>query len=503
MKLSTLIYIGAGALCVPFLSQAQTTQPAFGYYNDILDYTQNDLFGSARMQGIGGAKTALGADLSSAVVNPAGLGFFNRTTASISPTLYTKSNEATYLDQRSSDFAAPFGLATFGVSFNSEMDGPSGDWRGGNLAITHTRLNTYRNKITYEGNLYNLDSYSDFTGYAIDEMNAFGENGSSNLAYSAYLNYLVVGPDEGFPDYTSYVNVPSDLQPTHQREVLDISGRKNTFNIAYGANYRDKLYLGAGIGFVSTERRINRTFTETPFANDTLPLIETIIDEDINQSGDGYYVNAGIIYRPVSFVMVGASIESSTLLNLDETFNQFVTNSWRSNYPIPEAAGQTLESGVSSENPFEFTAITPMRVRGGATVFLGKSGFIAADVEYLDYQRMRLRAESSLTGDNQVIEALYGSAFNYSIGGEFRLDELYFRGGYAHRGEPLSNPIAAISRAANYFTAGAGLRRENFFVDLAYVYGTTQTEYNRYAGGAFADVDLRQNRISLTTGVNF
>ena len=61
-------------------AQAQYVEDAFRFSNSTIN-------GTARILGMGGAQTALGADLSSISGNPAGLGFYRSNDYSVSPTL--------------------------------------------------------------------------------------------------------------------------------------------------------------------------------------------------------------------------------------------------------------------------------------------------------------------------------------------------------------------------------------------------------------------------------
>lgn len=501
---NTLIFIGAGLLLTQLSAIAQPIVPGSGYYHDALDYSQNELLGTARMQAIGGAKVALGADMSSAAVNPAGLAFFNKSSITFSPGLYVLNSRATYLGSQSPDFKAPLGVASFGVVFNNEMEGPTGDWRGGNLAITHTRLNTYHERITYEGDLTGVNEYDDFVGYALNDLDQYGYDGATNLAALAYDTYVILGPDDGFDGFVTSVYAPTADLPTRQAEVIEVSGKKNLFNIAYSANYKDKLYIGGGVGIISTERSIVRAYEERPTPQDTMPLANLIIDDVLNQNGRGFNVNFGAIYRPVKFLMIGASYESPTFIGMSENWEQTMSSSFTSNYFVEDVAGTTQQYTYASDGDFEFEMITPQRFRGGVSVFLGKRGFVSADVEYVDYTQAAVTIDGVSTNqDNTNINTLYTSALNYSLGGEVREGNFYGRLGYAYRQDPVKNGISPVSRDVRYFTGGVGFRKDKVFVDLALVNGRTNSEWNRYAGGAYATVANREMRFISTIGFNF
>ena len=60
---------------------------AFGFYNEALRFSQRSFGGTARIIGLGGAQVSLGGDISSALSNPAGLGFYNKSEVVFSPAI--------------------------------------------------------------------------------------------------------------------------------------------------------------------------------------------------------------------------------------------------------------------------------------------------------------------------------------------------------------------------------------------------------------------------------
>ena len=47
-----------------------------------------------------------------------------------------------------------------------------------------------------------------------------------------------------------------------QREEIETRGSSSQVNIAYGANYKDILFLGAGIGITSLKYESQKTYSE-------------------------------------------------------------------------------------------------------------------------------------------------------------------------------------------------------------------------------------------------
>ena len=91
-----LIIASIGILLPVLASYAQTAE-------DALLFSNTSVNGTARFQGMGGAQTALGADISSISGNPAGLGFFRKSEWSITPSIGFSNTQSNYLNTVTSD----------------------------------------------------------------------------------------------------------------------------------------------------------------------------------------------------------------------------------------------------------------------------------------------------------------------------------------------------------------------------------------------------------------
>src|SRR5437870_5054368 len=78
--------------------------------SDLLRYSQSNVTGSARVLGAGGAWGAVGADLSSASINPAGLAFYRRNELLGSMAISSNSSDAKYIGSSLSDSRVNFNL---------------------------------------------------------------------------------------------------------------------------------------------------------------------------------------------------------------------------------------------------------------------------------------------------------------------------------------------------------------------------------------------------------
>ena len=70
---------------------------------DALRYSQLNPVGTARFSAMGGAFGALGGDMSSLSVNPAGIGVFTRSTGSVTLGILSATTDGTYLGSTGSD----------------------------------------------------------------------------------------------------------------------------------------------------------------------------------------------------------------------------------------------------------------------------------------------------------------------------------------------------------------------------------------------------------------
>lgn len=463
------------------------------YHTDALRYSYSHFGGSARFQATGGAGTSLGGDISSAFFNPAGLGFNRKSEFSISPSLAMIGTDGILNGSIASDNKLNFNINQFGVAFAFPKDGESNDWKGGTFAITFTRINNFHNNSVYSArNSRNsiIDSWiesantgnvnnSNFTEFK-KQLNDGEILSNDVMAYDTYLlNYVQPPAQPGFFD--------SDVFPgtVNQRERITETGAQNQWNIAYGANYKDFLYVGGGIGVQTLNYERQRTYTETqlsvnPLPNGVIPpriLNGLTLQDNLKQSGTGVNLNVGLILRPVDVWRIGASFTSPTWFTISETYNASLAVSYN-NYNID---GKVLGDASSRTVDFvsEVSIRTPLRFNVGTSVIIAKKGFLSIDAEYLDYSSSRLSAEFNLDSDNSRVRNLYTSAINLRGGGELRLDKFRLRAGGALYGNPMKNSDN-ITKSRLFITGGLGYYNKKNYFDLTLVQQMNTIAYQLY-----------------------
>ncbi|MBT32637.1 MAG: hypothetical protein CMO01_23490 [Thalassobius sp.] len=484
-----------------------TNKASAQYYRDALRYSQTTFGGTARTQGFGGASVAIGGDLSNAITNPAGLGFNRRSEIIISPAIgfnNTNSNYYTYPGnptESTTDSRFNFNFGSLGAIFSKARNGMSSNF-GGSFAISVSRINDFNNSITYRGTNDSTQLVDSFLqqadGVSWDELDQQGENGVFDYLGLAYFTYLI-GPNyddpQNFDNYTTPIAPPQEF-PTFQQEQITTKGAQYEWNFSYGGNYDDKIYYGLGIGVQTINYTREREYRES-VSDGSSPFSELIYLDRLTHNGIGVNFKAGLIYRASDKLRFGLSGVTPTWYRLNEVFDEELYTYWNNvtifdGYNSDGTENYTLLTNFSQEALYDeiyFSLKTPARINGGVAYFFGKNGFVTADIEYLNYGSTRLNnpryavdgydAGFDFDGDNEVTKDIYKSIINFRVGGEYRMDMLRFRGGFAYYGDPY----AADDRLGNdvmSFTVGTGLRKKDFYTDLAVVANTYTSEVRPY-----------------------
>jgi len=511
--------------------------------NEALQYSRLQFGGPARTQGIGGANVALGADFGNLTSNPAGLGLFQKSEAHITPGIGLGQGDAR-IDGNSAaavnETKNSFHIGSTGLVFATRRpdDDQSSNWRGGAFALGFTRLADFNTASNYQGTLNdrtingrtisgNDQSYlASLRGTAgqeyFDNIREQGNSGDYNtvdygldgLAYGAYLTnigkYRRTGADSAIVSTTR-------RGPIGQSEYVVSKGSISQFDLGYGASYRDRLYLGIGVGIVSSNHTITREFTETE-TDPTTHLSSYTLRDDSKTTGTGINARIGAIYRATDALRVGASIQTPTYIRLSNTYNARITTTFTAQgNDIVSASLPTGPIGTTSvealPNDYDYTLTTPFRANGGVAYTIGKHGFVTGDIEYVGYGQARLHGSpDTANGDNYTfgaenttIQNQYKSAVNLRFGAEGRFDVFRVRLGYARYGDPYKADTNN-ERVQNFYTAGAGLRQGNFFLDAAVVYTTFDRLYTPYdLNGLEPLIKVNNTRYTtaVTAGVTF
>jgi long-subunit fatty acid transport protein len=475
-----------------------------GYYEDAYRFSRTNPSGSARIIGIGGTQYSLGGDVSNIAGNPAGLGFFRKSEISLSLGYSDWKVDTKYLGQ-----SKTYNTSNFNIPNASYvMASPKGDldskaFKGGAFGISFQRLANFNTEYGYFSNRPGESSIIDFylqDSYGIPE-NQIQNYGLTGLAYNTYQINPVAFDESGKPiqnpdTYDSFV-----LGFPYQDENITQEGRASQTTFSYGANFNHKVFLGGGLGVRSLSFSSYKTYNEK---FDDQPLTSSSLRESLFINGVGVNVNLGLIYKPIDYLNLGFVFQSPTWYSLNEEYEAGMVANYNNYEFEQENIVLNREESVSDLVVSNYGLNTPLKIGGGATFFVGKNGFISADVDWVDYSAGRLKSNDFDEGpDNQVIKSIYTSTINLRVGGEARLDIFRVRAGYAYFGDPYADP-AGFDQSTQQISGGIGAKINSFSIDLAVVSQQYNGLYRSYQVLDDNDVNygpLTEMKNNIVTGV--
>ncbi len=470
--------------------------------------------GSARMQGMGGNQSVLGADLSSIAGNAAGLGFYSRSEIGLNFGLSSSTTDADYLNQSTNSSNSLFHLPNFGIVISGDYLSSS-SWRGA-FGIGFSRQVVLTQPLTMEGT-NNRSSYLDHliqqagdkgaTGASLDEEYDPYYNTADSPEAAAYQAYLInPNTNTGGAPFERYL--PN--LPTRQFVNASNSGSVSQWDISYGAAYQDKLYIGLGVHFSKLNTTQTQIWNEDFLGNNYVAGYS--LEEQLITTGSGISASLGVIYKLKPNLRVALNVQTPTYYDqLNEQLTGLLTPQVSA---IPVSGGYITKVKPVKLTPNEFTyqLVTPFRISGGMAYFFGKRGLISADVEMLNFSGMSVASAELGPYANQQFKDKYNSqiaknyqtALNLKLGAEFRVTSAWtVRGGAAMYGSGFSSTYDSIDRNQFQVSGGIGYRSAAYYVDFAIIQRTGKDAYTPYVlknAADYASAALKLSNTQFTVG---
>ncbi|MCF8233388.1 MAG: hypothetical protein K9G67_04415 [Bacteroidales bacterium] len=459
---------------------------------DALRYSQTSFYGTARYMSMGGAFGALGADFSTLSTNPAGIGLYKSSELTFTPSISFSNIDATYNGSMREGTREKFNFTNLGLVMTQDIMGKS-KWKNFQFGIGMNRMHNFNHNYLISG-VNDQNSMADVfarlangTNFEVIEEDPYGDYAFDlNPAWWTFLIDTLGGP-------SSYVSTAPD-GPIQQTKYINNSGSMNEVVMAFGANYNDRLYIGASFGFPYIRYSSSSTYTERKLNKDQDPgeFREFERTQDLETRGTGFNFKLGIIARPVNWLRVGGSIQTPT-------YYSSVSDEWQESYftrfDTPDSQNNYTYYEESPLGTYDYDLKTPMRASGSIGIIFGRAGLISADYEYVDYSNAKLSApDYDFISENDAIQAKYTSTHNIRLGTEWRYGPFSIRGGYAIYGSPYSNNSNDGER--NYYSFGLGYREKVFFADLAWVHESSEEDYYLYG---YEDITVNPSKLESMT----
>ena len=489
-----------------FVANAQETT-----ISDALRYGVQNLNGTARFRAMGGAFGAIGGDLSSMNVNPAGSSIFNYNQATISLSSFNKSNTANYFGTSSNTKENSLDINQLGAVFVFNDNKSKSGWKKFALGLNYENANNFDDFIVSEGvNPYNsMDSY--FLNYA-NVVN--GGAGNLNNTYYEDLNFIRqqawLGYNSYILDYNStannyYTNVPTGGNYYH-KNTIQAKGYNGKFTANFSGTYEDKLYIGMNMNIHFTDYVRTSSLYETnnnPLANtpNNYAITAARFNNELYTYGSGFSLNLGAIYKASNNIRVGLAYETPTWYRLNDEITQSIST----------ASTNGTVNFDDNYNPNTVTIFptykiqTPGKLTGSATVLFGKKGLLSVDYISKNYAKTQFKPknEEIYSSLNTQMKNELQDTYELRLGGEYKIKKWSIRGGYRYEQSPYKVDLAFGDLFS--YSGGLGYNFGNSKLDISYTNEhRARTEALLTSGlNDPARIKNYNNNVTLTYVVNF
>ena len=489
--------------------------------SDALNYTNNNIDGSARFSAMGGAFGALGGEISSISANPAGSAIFNNSYFSLSFASDKKTNDVSLLNAYNTQDKSNLTMNQIGGVFVFNNIGAAKKWKKIVVGLSYDQTNNNFNEFFVRDftNSNSIDSFflANAQGLRLDQISAF-ENESVTDAYvdigntfgyphqQAFLGYesFILEPDSFEDDNTSYT---SNVAPgTFNQTYYSISrGYNGKFTANVGAEYSEKLYLGANLNvhFVDYDNYNILEESNTNGQSGNLHITDINFENRLSGFGGGYSFQLGTIAKLTDWLRLGVTYDSPVWYSIKEETRQYLATRF-----IDQADEEnTIVLDPNAINVFEeYTIQTPSKITGSLAFVIKKLGLISLDYSRKDYSKMEFRTSDAFIDPHftDLNWAIYNNltvANSYKIGAEIRSNSMSYRAGYRIDGSPYRNTDYYSDRKG--FSLGVGYKFRSSTIDLSFEKYNKQYNQQLYDAGLTNQASIDNNntiiKLSITS----
>lgn len=452
MKKTTIIL---SLMLASIAVSAQTIEDAF-------NFSQNTYYGTARTIGMGNAVTAVGGDVGTIGINPAGSAVMGYSQFTISPGFTIGATSSSYsaypvngrdvFSNKTGSSITRFDVPNFGIVLNWDTGNRSG-LKGVSYGIVVNRTNNFTSKARV-GGVNDKTSYlgamaSQAFGYDIDFLNGYRDIDGNELAYrdelypyynsnswnsvtNAQAGAISIFGDPNDPDYYyRYVGATEQFEDACQLDedgnhILDengnhfynygtggpldqyygqkVTGGKDDIVFNVGFNFSDILYIGANLGITTIDYNFRNYFKEYAENPDDFGI--DLTDSD----GNPYTINFDNYRTRYTYSMDAAGVYGKfgfilkpiTGLRIGAAIQTpttlHVSEDWKTAVDI----NYTNADGgyaVSPKGEYDYRLRTPYIFNAGIAYTFAGMALISADYELTDYSSMKFKEDNGNDDD--------------------------------------------------------------------------------------------------------
>lgn len=503
---------------------------------DAINFSRNDYYGTARTLGMSNAVTAIGGDLGTLSVNPAGgsvAGYSQFTwsmgldrassSAAFAPSYNSATGSQAFGGREFDNSKTRFTIPNVGLNLVFESD-DFGSVRAWNFGVVMNRTNTFTNIFSADGD----EGHTSLTGYLATQANGMPGDvlGYSDIYDSGYPWNVVAAYDAGLinfnydaGEYYGSAETKDIVGSKYSYEVLGTLrqkvgcttlGSKNDLLFNFGANIADRLFLGANLSIPIINYKYSEYYDEAALDPLDFPVTSEywsrkadsyVTQDPTNYLGSTYqysYVaditganlKLGAIWLPTDGLRLGAAIQTPTIYTVHERFYVDASADFSNSNFNASSSTPTAESTYDLVSAWSWNA--------GVAYTFGRLGMLSIDYEMTDFGHMSY----SRTSED---EYYYSDDPYYQVN---RLNKLFC--GLSH-----SIRVGAEVRPLPYLSLRAGFslmtNPEKYYRDTdGYdVYAADYDAFfNEYERGVYKMVKssaryVSDRRVSFTAGVGY
>lgn len=524
---------------------------------DAARFSGSELNGTARFVGMGGAMSALGADISVIGTNPAGIGLFrshdlslsfgfnkNVTNSNLGGTEVKDERTRASFDQLGFVYSTKIGNKTdlryFNIGFNyhkmanfnrqfssrGNLNGSSLSWQMQDMMLG---TGAYQNQSSYDAL---LDAENPYTSSAY-----YGTSFLGSMGVRTGLVDDVTGNDGSF-GMMGWNGASGDY---YSRE----EGGINAYDFNLSFNVQDRFYFGATLGVYDVNYSRYSSYYETVLDDKGNDNGSFQLNNWFTTDGAGLDLKLGVIVRPMEYspFRIGFAVHTPIWYSLNDRYTATLGTDILA---FPEKYTENLSDYYAPDASYllEYQLATPWKfnVSMGTTF----SNVLAMDAEYefANYAKARYKDAGGydLAAANEAVDKYLKNVHTFRIGMEAKFTPQFsFRAGYNYVTSPIADNSARYVpnlstnkadyiwfdetrtdpeyhnlKARNTLTLGLGYRGKFMYADVAYKYDFYKSDFYMFDDYRFSNdgnsivsrnsaaaVNHDRHQLLLTLGVKF
>ncbi len=502
---------------------------------DALRFLGNDVNGTARFVGMGGAMSSLGADLSTIGTNPAGIGLYRSNDVALSFGFNANKSHSDFNGSVMDESRNRASFDQVGFVWSTKI-GNKTDLRFLNFAFNYHKRVNFNRQFASKGGL-NGNSLT----WQMADMIDGAEDGNGGLFYQSeddfYGSNGLLNADNPYMD-RKYVGTPYlgamgartglvDVKGDEDGNITDIygwngidgeyysreTGSVNEYDFNVSFNVRDRFYFGATLGVYDIDYLRYSSYGENMQRLNGEYQGNFTLNNTYKTEGTGIDLKVGTIIRPFEYspFRFGLAIHTPILYNMSDRYTSVLT----SNLPSASYTENLADYLYGGQYAWDYRLITPWRFNVSVGTIVGGIMALDAEYEFENYSATKLQnAEGvELNGQSAVKETLKG-VHSFRVGMETKVSSAFsVRAGYHFRSTPITSdafkniPVTDNTRTdAEYLnlksrqavSVGLGYRGRLVYADVAYKYDFYKGDFYAFDGG----IDQSGNLLLSPTKVN-